>query len=204
MLSRVAERYNFVRHQSEPCEFKIIEGQLIRIDNDLKEALDKSTWLDYRKRKMHKLTIHAGLPWFRFPGSGYIKYIYDNINDLHRRLCKTQANIQEILAHINAWGSHPLYERKHGNARNLLDTDNITKQFSQRAANVTQTKEIIGYAIEENYRLFFDLAMNVTVTDVAAQTEADERAAVKKKKCFEMFLGLGRSVDALEANKIEV
>lgn len=97
-----------------------------------------------------------------------------------------------------------MYQRKNGNVRNLLDTDNITKQFSQRAADVTQTKDLIGYAIEENYRLFFDLAMNNILTDVAAQTEADERAAVQKKKCFEMFLGLGRSVDALEANKIEV
>lgn len=139
-----------------------------------------------------------------FLGSGYIKYIYDNISDLHRRLCKTQSNIKEILTHINPWGSHPLYQRKNGNARNLLDTDNITKQFSQRATYVTQTKDLIGCAIEENYRLFFDLDMNVTVTDVAAQTEADERAAVQKKKCFEMFLGLGRSVDVLEANKIEV
>lgn len=50
MLSRVVERYNFIRHQSEPCEFHIIEGQLIRIDIDLKEALEQSTWLDYRKR----------------------------------------------------------------------------------------------------------------------------------------------------------
>lgn len=148
--------------------------------------------------------FQAILLCFRFQGSGYIKYIYDNINDLHRRLCKTQSNIHEILTHINAWGSNPLYHRKNGNARNLFDTENLSKQFSQRAANVTQTKDLIGFAIEENYRLFFDLAMNATVTDVAAQTEADERASVQKKKCFEMFLGLGRSVDALEANKVEV
>lgn len=62
MLSRVVERYNFIRHQSEPCEFNIIEGQLIRIDNDLNEALDNATWLDYRKlaillRKLIYLTL---------------------------------------------------------------------------------------------------------------------------------------------------
>lgn len=49
MLSRVTEWYNYLRQRSERCEFQIIESQVNRIDIDLIEALEQSTWLDFRK-----------------------------------------------------------------------------------------------------------------------------------------------------------
>lgn len=61
MLSRVVEWYNFLRQRSEPCEFQIIESQVNRIDLDLIEALEQSTWLNFRKHS------------FRFPFLSYTK-----------------------------------------------------------------------------------------------------------------------------------
>lgn len=100
-----------------------------------------------------------------------------------------------------------MYQRRGRNQ--LLDTENIQKQFQQRAGKIMATKERIANAVEENYGLFFDLNARPQTKEVAdseTQTgEATEERAVQKRRCFEQFLGLGRSVDTSEAaHKIEV
>lgn len=111
---------------------------------------------------------------------------------------KTQNNIKTILNNINSWGTVPLYQRKNGNAQLLLDIDNLTEQLNVRTSKIAETKDLICYVIEENYRLFFDLSLNVIDNDEIEVAKRNAEIAAEKKKRFELFLGLHKSMDNID------
>ncbi|KAJ6648778.1 Dynein beta chain, ciliary, partial [Pseudolycoriella hygida] len=49
MLSRIVEWYNFLRTETQSCEFNIISTQVDKIDVDLEDAIKISTWNSYSK-----------------------------------------------------------------------------------------------------------------------------------------------------------
>lgn len=49
MLWRVIEWYNYIREKTEICEMNIISKHMSRLDNDLQEATEITTWINYSK-----------------------------------------------------------------------------------------------------------------------------------------------------------
>lgn len=148
---------------------------------------------------LHKMGFNK-----HFLGPGYVKYIYDNIQDLYKRILKTQQNVQKILKNIQSWGTVPLYQRKNGNVQQVLDTDNLKEQFLARTVKIADTKDLICYVIEENYRLFFDLSLSIINDDIEVANKRNAEIAAEKKKRFELFLGLHKSMDNLLDVKTDV
>lgn len=64
-----------------------------------------------------------------------------------------------MLESIRIWGHVPLYQRRESNATSLLDIDDRSMKFKSRCIEVNNSKKLIEYTMEENYRLLFDLPL---------------------------------------------
>lgn len=64
-----------------------------------------------------------------------------------------------MLESIRIWGHLPLYQRRESNATSLLDIDDRSIKFKSRCIEVNNSKKLIEYTMEENYRLLFDLPL---------------------------------------------
>lgn len=82
--------------------------------------------------------------------------MYTKISHLYNRINKTQENIRNIINSINIWGNIPLYQRNVTHSKHLLDIDNRTDKCKLRSTEAINSKSLIQYTMEENYRLFFD------------------------------------------------
>lgn len=67
----------------------------------------------------------------------------------------TKDNIKIIQKNIESWGAVPLYERKDGNLGLLNVTGRIDK-VNRRHLECIETKELIKFIMEDNFRLFFN------------------------------------------------
>lgn len=87
-----------------------------------------------------------------------IKQIYEKITHLYDRIVKAHENVDNVLESIAIWGKEPLYQRKENNSSNsLLDIDDRVATCKNRSYEVSTSKKLIEYTMEENYRLLFDL-----------------------------------------------
>lgn len=46
-LTRIVERYNFIRNESEKCEYDLIAVEMVGLDDELNMLLDQFTWIEY-------------------------------------------------------------------------------------------------------------------------------------------------------------
>lgn len=76
---------------------------------------------------------------------------------MYDRVLQAQANIAKLLDEMQAWGSEPLFERKEGNKKALLQIDDRTERVHKRYDLVLASSKKAQIAMEENYRLFFNL-----------------------------------------------
>lgn len=72
----------------------------------------------------------------------------------------TKDNIRLIQKNIESWGAVPLYERKDGNLGLLNVTGRIDK-VNKRHLECIETKELIRFVMEDNFRLFFNWKLQV-------------------------------------------
>lgn len=90
--------------------------------------------------------------------SDRIKEIHGKMTNLYERMVKAHENVDNVLESIAIWGNVPLYQRKDVNATNsLLDIDDRATKCKNRSYEVSTSKKLIEYTMEENYRLLFDL-----------------------------------------------
>lgn len=75
-------------------------------------------------------------------------------------MLSTKENIKIIQKNIESWGNVPLYERKDGNLGLLNITDRIDK-VNKRHLKCIETKELIKFIMEDNFRLFFNWKLQV-------------------------------------------
>lgn len=87
----------------------------------------------------------------------YVKMIYEKLSRLYHRIIKTHENINNLLESIRIWGKVPLYQRREGNATSLLDIDDRSLKCKTRCVEVSNSKKLIEFTMEENYRLLFGL-----------------------------------------------
>lgn len=88
-----------------------------------------------------------------------VNELNEKISRLHQRLLKTQENLRNILDSINIWGNIPLYQRNETHPKRLLDIDNRAAKCKSRSMEAINSKELISFIMEENYRLFFNLPL---------------------------------------------
>lgn len=88
-----------------------------------------------------------------------VQAIYEKLSRLYNRIIKSHENIDNVLESIRIWGHVPLYQRRESNATSLLDIDDRSIKFKSRCIEVNNSKKLIEYTMEENYRLFFDLPL---------------------------------------------
>ena len=154
----MVERYNFIHENTQECELNIILGQISEIDIDLKALTDDFTWINYG-RSRSELLIFGINSHNLLSDEVCIRKIHDKIARLHKRVTRTHENIENILKSIEIWGSQPMYQRKDNNAKALLNIEDRSLKFKRRTIEVINSKFLIEYAMEENYRLFNDLPL---------------------------------------------
>lgn len=64
-----------------------------------------------------------------------------------------------MLESIKIWSKEPLYQRREEHSNSLLDIDERIMKCKNRLAEVNNSKKLIEYTMEENYRLLFDLPL---------------------------------------------
>lgn len=95
----------------------------------------------------------------KFPDQHRVHAIYEKLSRLYSRIIKSHENIDNVLESIRIWGHVPLYQRRESNATSLLDIDDRSIKFKSRCIEVNNSKKLIEYTMEENYRLLFDLPL---------------------------------------------
>lgn len=126
---------------------------------------------------------------------GYLKYVYENIQKLHKRITMVQGNVKNILNSINEWGSVPMYKRKDGNRKLCLDIVHAEKQMKIQNDRIDITKELIQRGMQENFNLFFNFSC------IADGNESNDRAAKCNHNLFtkrvQLMRAIGKSSDDL-------
>lgn len=85
--------------------------------------------------------------------------MFDKLTNLYERIKRAKDNIQNVLDSIKVWANVPFYKRKEGSGQSLLDIDDRQNNCKNRAIEVNNSKKLIEYAMEENFRLFFNLPL---------------------------------------------
>lgn len=86
-----------------------------------------------------------------------VKTIYEKLSRLYNRIIKSHENLNNMIESIRIWGKVPLYQRREGNVTSLLDIDDRSLKCKTRCAEVSNSKKLIEYTMEENFRLLYGL-----------------------------------------------
>lgn len=103
------------------------------------------------------------------------------VTDLYGRIKKAQGNIQNVLDSIKVWANMPFYRRKEGSGYSLLDIDDRHNNCKNRAIEVNNSRKLIEYAMEENYRLFFNMPLLKQVNSTDANSKNRLKRTVFKQ-----------------------
>lgn len=93
------------------------------------------------------------------PDQCNVQIAYEKLSRLHNRIKKTHENIDIILESIQVWDITPIQQRRDDSIGSILDVDNETRALKckDRYNEVQNSKKLIAYTMEQNYRLLFDL-----------------------------------------------
>lgn len=91
----------------------------------------------------------------------YVQAVHETLYNLYTRIKKSQDNIDIVLESIQVWDLTPLPppHRREDNHISVLDTDGETRDLKckDRDTEVNNSKKLIAFIVEENYRLLFGL-----------------------------------------------
>lgn len=84
----------------------------------------------------------------------YVQSMYEKLYSLYTRIKKSQENIDIVLESIRVWDLTPSPHHI-----SILDTDGETRDLKckNRDTEVNNSKKLIAFIVEENYRLLFGL-----------------------------------------------
>lgn len=88
-----------------------------------------------------------------------VRTLLTKLSRLYHRIIKTHENIDSMLESIRIWGKVPLYQCREGNATSLVDIDDRSLKCKTRCVEVNNSKKLIEYTMEENYRLLFGMPL---------------------------------------------
>ncbi|XP_037911922.1 dynein beta chain, ciliary-like [Hermetia illucens] len=141
-LFRIAEWYNEVNDTTHECELALVQKEIEALDEVMQPSFETITWINFEQT--------------------YINMIFEKVQDLHDRVLKSQANIETIRKSIRSWGNVPMYQRKDGNTKALLDIDDRTGIIERRFKACAETKELIQKVMTINMKLFFNVRLDYT------------------------------------------
>lgn len=89
----------------------------------------------------------------------YVQVVHEKLYRLYTRIKKSQENIDIVLESIRVWDLTPTPHRREDNHMSVLDTDCETRDLKckDRDTEVNNSKKLIAFIAEENYRLLFGL-----------------------------------------------
>ena len=131
-LEKMVDLYNYLRLQSIPEEFKLIEDEVEDIDNDLQPAENTLTW--------HSEDI-----------SDYINGLNRKVQRLNQRVRKSKVNLVIIEELINKWTESPMYKRKNAEVEEpLFNLEEMESFKMTRYNNISACNEEIQKLLAEN------------------------------------------------------
>ncbi|XP_058455827.1 dynein beta chain, ciliary-like isoform X2 [Malaya genurostris] len=176
-LMRIVEWYNEIIESCVACERDLIHKEIIEIDKTIGQACS------------------GRIDWNNFQVA-FIEGFYDNLKNLHDRVLKAHRNISRIQDSIRSWGQVPMYQRKNGDTKALLDIDDRPGKVQRRLEACRDTKKLIDEAMEQNFRYYFALS----VAELEQSTVSD--MSVKKSGTVESLpVVKGPSVEEKDADE---
>ena len=135
-LEEMVDLYNYLRLQTIPEEFKLIEDEVEDIDNDLQPAENTLTW--------HSEDI-----------SDYINGLNRKVQRLNQRVRKSKVNLVIIEELINKWTESPMYKRKNAEVEEpLFNLEEMESFKMTRYNNISACNEEIQKLLAENAEQF--------------------------------------------------
>lgn len=154
-VSRIVEWYNAVESSTEKCEKDMLATEKTTIDTQIQPLITTMTWDKYDKE--------------------YIEETFTLVKEFYDRVMKAQANVQKIMASINAWGESPLFTRKDNSTDALLDIANRGAIVAFRLRKSLQTnRQIEKIMQDENYRLYFNVSPSCPCSSGSEESGEDE------------------------------
>ena len=101
--------------------------------------------------------IQRGQNELRWNSEGLLEYMTELgslVEDLHKRVKVTQANVEKIRSVIDPWTRMPLIERKDRRKNTLLSLDERSERVTKRYAEIKRAAEQIETLLAENKKLF--------------------------------------------------
>mgnify|MGYP001374252342 CR=1 FL=1 len=91
-LDRISTLYNYLKTETNDKEFRLIEGEILKIDDILERAEKDMTW------NSDDITE-------------YLEKVLDIVSELHDRFCTAKGNVKEIVKLVSNWKHIPLFVR---------------------------------------------------------------------------------------------
>ncbi|KAL9894878.1 dynein beta chain, ciliary [Glossina fuscipes] len=152
-LQRISEWYNDINYRSKPSEKALIRSELTSYEIFMEPLVSKITWNNFEQK--------------------FIVDVFKKIQYLHKRLERSQANIEAIKKSINEWGKVPLYQRKDKNPKAFLETEPRMDILAERVAHAGITSVLIDRIMYENAKLFFDIPRRLYLMDEVEEEEEE-------------------------------
>lgn len=122
------------------------------IDDKLQVAIDSATWSNYDQV--------------------YIDDLHGDLRNLHNRVMKTKTNLDRVIKSVRKWGTQPMYTRHDHSNTNLMIPEDFEGMIVKRQNQCLESKKLIDEMMDENFRLFFNLKVKKSETNVR-KTESD-------------------------------
>ncbi|KAK9702182.1 Dynein heavy chain region D6 P-loop domain [Popillia japonica] len=134
MLNRIIEWFNHLRTQTLVQEYRLIEDEMLGIDNMIEELVSNLTW--------------------ETDNTTTIEDIYGKMKLLYNRVLRGQQNVRTLLLNIEDWSREPLYERKDGKNELTIGLEDRTERVNKRYELVAAAAEEVQRVLNLNYKLF--------------------------------------------------
>ena len=130
-LEKMVDLYNYLRLQTIPEEFKLIEDEIAEIDNDLQPAENTLTW--------HATEI-----------KDYVNGLRRKVEKLNERVKKSKVNLVKIEELINKWAESPMYTRKGHGVEPLFNLEEMETFKAERYKNISACNQEIELLLAES------------------------------------------------------
>ena len=135
-LDKIATLYNYLKTETNDKEYKLFEGEIVKIDKILLRAEKHMTW------NSDDVTE-------------YLEKVLDIVSELNERIRQTQANVTEIVKLVSKWKTVPLFVRNNNpQERPFLDLKKKDELKDARYKSLEEVAERVVFLVDENERLF--------------------------------------------------
>lgn len=99
----------------------------------------------------------------------YVEKLHGMIGKLHDRVFRAQVNVANLFKTMYSWAMIPVLERKNGTPENLLVMSEREEKFEERYRAIESSGAEINRALDENYKLYFDLEIESDKNEKAGE-----------------------------------